>query len=134
MYGRVCMCCGKTEEHGIGIEADHVFPRKLFPNYKNSFANYQILCDVCNAIKGADFIKDYRYEPKNWERYNNDTKQYLESIRDKIDNWWRIHLLPPKRRVKKNYKKTREGAGTIVKPRWECGEITKPRPLKGELL
>jgi hypothetical protein len=117
MYGEVCMCCGKTEEDGEVMQADHIFPKVLFPQYKDCFANYQILCKTCNSKKDAKFIKDYRYELKNMKRYSDETCVYLGSIKETIREWWRIHLAPPKVKKKKVKKQTCSSAGTIVKRR-----------------
>lgn len=117
MYGEVCMCCGKTEEDGEVMQADHIFPKVLFPQHKNSFANYQILCKTCNSKKDAKFIKDYRYEAKNWMRYSPETMVYLDTTRETIKEWWRLHLRPPKAKKKKVKKQTSGSAGAIVKRR-----------------
>ena len=81
-YGRFCVCCGKTEDKGITLHADHIFPKSIFPEFEKSFANYQILCEHCNCSKCNTYSKDYRYFEYNLEKFSNETKIYLNKIKD----------------------------------------------------
>ena len=59
-YGRRCMCCGRTPDHGITINVDHIRPIKLFPELRLDPSNLQVLCDACNEGKGNRHICDFR--------------------------------------------------------------------------
>jgi len=59
-YGRRCMCCGNTPEHGAIIHVDHIKPRKKYPELALDFDNLQVLCHECNHGKGNWLEKDWR--------------------------------------------------------------------------
>lgn len=52
-YGKVCLCCGSTEN----LTIDHVIPVKK--GGKNDISNYQPLCKGCNSRKSTQNT-DYR--------------------------------------------------------------------------
>ena len=59
-YGAKCMCCGFIPKTRLGINVDHIKPRKFFPELALSFDNLQILCARCNKDKGNKHSTDYR--------------------------------------------------------------------------
>lgn len=59
-YGRKCMACGRTPEHGIIIHVDHIKPLWTHPELKLNETNLQILCHECNQGKGCLDDTDFR--------------------------------------------------------------------------
>lgn len=57
MYGRVCMCCGKTRGE---MHVDHIKPRSRYPQLALVFDNLQVLCKECNFGKSNKDETDYR--------------------------------------------------------------------------
>jgi 5-methylcytosine-specific restriction endonuclease McrA len=55
-WGYNCLRCGRFDRH---MNADHVKPRKLFPELALDVGNLQPLCADCNKWKGNKTI-DYR--------------------------------------------------------------------------
>lgn len=60
LYGNMCQCCGRTPKDGIVLHVDHVVPRVLKPDLALDIENLQILCELCNLGKRADYITDWR--------------------------------------------------------------------------
>jgi len=61
-YGKACMCCGATPNHGIGIYAtvDHIISRRKRPDLALCFDNLQVTCNVCNHGKSNWSETDWR--------------------------------------------------------------------------
>lgn len=132
LYGEVCMCCGKTKEHGVSMQADHIFPQCSHGEYQRSFLNYQVLCNNCNKAKSWNFIKDYRFEKRNWNRYSEEAKLYLTDNKIKIDSWFKKQMNKPtekglklaresRARIKRNKEMqdpNYRGAGSKPIPKW----------------
>jgi len=66
-YGRKCMACGRTPEHGIIIHVDHIKPKIKHPELALDINNLQILCDDCNLGKGYKDSTDWRSVQLNEE-------------------------------------------------------------------
>ena len=60
LYGNMCQCCGRTPKDGIVLHVDHVMPRVLKPELALDITNLQILCELCNLGKRADYMTDWR--------------------------------------------------------------------------
>lgn len=56
-YGNKCMKCGYEHESNC---VDHIKPRSKYPELEMDFDNLQVLCCLCNLIKGNRNDKDYR--------------------------------------------------------------------------
>lgn len=50
-YGRKCISCGRTPDHGAVIHVDHIKPRVIWPELAFDINNLQILCSECNFGK-----------------------------------------------------------------------------------
>jgi len=60
LYGRKCLCCGRTPESGGILHVDHIKPRRFFPELALDIKNLQILCEECNHGKGNWDQTDWR--------------------------------------------------------------------------
>lgn len=60
--GARCECCGRTPKDGIGINVDHIKPRKHHPELALVKSNLQVLCGDCNHGKGNWDDTDWRPE------------------------------------------------------------------------
>ena len=58
-YGCIFMKCKKTINSWMGINVDHIKPRKYYPHLQNDPENLQVLCANCNKEKGNGDA-DYR--------------------------------------------------------------------------
>lgn len=59
-FGRKCMCCGASPDHGVRIVVDHIKPLSLHWDKRLDPDNLQVLCDECNQGKGNWCKDDYR--------------------------------------------------------------------------
>ena len=64
LYGKKCLCCGKTESV---FHVDHIYAKSHYKPLENSFCNLQPLCETCNTSKSSTWYKDYRQENKNFD-------------------------------------------------------------------
>lgn len=62
-YGAKCMCCGAVPRRASHINADHIKPRKFYPELALDEDNIQLLCGRCNKRKGNGPAIDYRPNP-----------------------------------------------------------------------
>lgn len=60
LHGNYCQCCGRHPTDGIVLHVDHIIPRVLKPELALDADNLQILCELCNMGKRADYITDWR--------------------------------------------------------------------------
>lgn len=56
LYGRHCQACGRRPPE-VRLTTDHVVPYAL--GGQDRLENYQLLCEACNQMKGAEVI-DFR--------------------------------------------------------------------------
>lgn len=59
-HGGKCQCCGRTPAHGAVLNVDHVKPVSRYPELSTDIDNLQVLCELCNAGKGAWDETDWR--------------------------------------------------------------------------
>ena len=57
VYGRRCMCCGRTDGP---MHVDHIKPRSKYPELALDFDNLQVLCEACNLGKSNTDETDWR--------------------------------------------------------------------------
>jgi hypothetical protein len=57
IYGFQCMKCGLEDNTNC---VDHIFPRSKYPQLELDINNMQMLCGICNIVKGNRNTKDYR--------------------------------------------------------------------------
>lgn len=60
LHGNHCQCCGRHPTDGVVMHVDHIIPRVLKPELSLDVNNLQILCELCNMGKRADYITDWR--------------------------------------------------------------------------
>ena len=51
--GFKCKLCGRTQEDGVKLHVDHIFP--VSKGGKTEMSNLRTLCDECNLGKGAEY-------------------------------------------------------------------------------
>lgn len=66
-YGRRCMATGLTEEDGITLSVDKIYPRSDYPHLALKMSNMQVIELGLNKTKGKRIIKDWR--PLKWRIY-----------------------------------------------------------------
>lgn len=59
-YRRTCCSCGRTPDHGVFLQVDHIKPRFLYPELAFDINNLQILCQDCNFGKGLNSTRVIR--------------------------------------------------------------------------
>lgn len=57
LYKAMCMNCQATK---VSLHADHIKPRKYYPELAQNIDNGQILCYRCNKAKGNNDETDFR--------------------------------------------------------------------------
>ncbi len=55
-----CALCGHGRSDGVKLHVDHIKPRSKYPKLELSLSNLQVLCENCNAGKGARHADDWR--------------------------------------------------------------------------
>jgi 5-methylcytosine-specific restriction endonuclease McrA len=50
-----CACCGSIDF----LQADHIYPVSIYPEYQLCYWNLQILCRTCNVQKGNRYVVKY---------------------------------------------------------------------------
>jgi hypothetical protein len=60
LQGARCQCCGASRENGAQIVVDHIKPIRTHWALRLSLDNLQVLCEPCNAGKGARYSDDWR--------------------------------------------------------------------------
>lgn len=56
-WGKRCACCGETE--GV-FHVDHIKPLRKYWDLRLRIENLQVLCEVCNSVKGNWCETDFR--------------------------------------------------------------------------
>ena len=51
--GFKCTICGRTQDDGVKLHVDHIFP--VSKGGKTEMSNLRTLCDECNLGKGAEY-------------------------------------------------------------------------------
>ena len=64
-YGKRCMCCGDQDRP---VHVDHIKPLRRYWELRLKFYNMQVLCEVCNLMKGNWSETDFRKRDRNLRR------------------------------------------------------------------
>ncbi len=106
-YGGRCMCCGRTPEHGVVINVDHIKPVRQYPDLAFDFSNLQVLCEDCNAGKGGT-TWDFRQKGAA-ARYAGNTGEYAARTARRAQEAHPFDFGPRVECVSGEYAKVRHG-------------------------
>lgn len=78
-----CLCCGKKQNKGVSLNADHIQPVSM--DGSNEISNLQTLCKQCNKVKGTNQI-DFRVHKTPLREPKPELVFYASVKSDSVEN------------------------------------------------
>ena len=82
-YDHTCAKCGDVGKH---VQLDHIFPQSIWKERQFDPDNVQLLCGMCNTIKGQSVV-DYRTDTQKTAAHQmNFRLAFLRDVSAKLEH------------------------------------------------